>query len=131
MPRFSKSSMTKLQTCHEKLQILFLHVVTHYDCTIVEGHRGKKRQQELYNSGKSKVQYPHGKHNTKPSLAVDAAPYINGISWDTKQCYNFAGFVLGCASMMGIKLRWGGDWDKDRNIHDQTFNDLVHFELEI
>ena len=131
MPKFSKNSMNKLKTCHELLQILMLHVVTHYDCTILEGHRSKEKQDLYFYTGQSKVKWPNGKHNSKPSLAVDVVPYIKGISWDQKQCYNFAGFVMGCATMMGIKLRWGGDWDRDKDIHDQTFNDLVHFELLI
>jgi peptidoglycan L-alanyl-D-glutamate endopeptidase CwlK len=26
-------------------------------------------------------------------------------------------------------VRYGGDWDGDKDINDQTFNDTVHFEL--
>ena len=130
MPKFSKSSLKKLQTCHEDLQKIFLHVITHYDCTIVQGHRDKKTQNKYYNEGKSKLQWPNSKHNSNPSRAADVAPYIDGeVSWNKEQCYVFAGFVMGTAAMMRIPIRWGGDWDQDNNIHDQTFNDLVHFEL--
>jgi len=132
MPKFSEKSLSKLKTCNEQIQILMLHVVTHYDCTIVDGHRNKETQDSYFADKKSKVKWPNSKHNSTPSLAVDVAPYIaDKISWDTKQCYNFAGFVMGCASMMGMNLRWGGDWDQDEDIYDQTFNDLVHFELLI
>jgi hypothetical protein len=31
---------------------------------------------------------------------------------------------------MNIKIRWGGDWDSDNIMKDQTFNDLPHFQLE-
>jgi peptidoglycan L-alanyl-D-glutamate endopeptidase CwlK len=27
------------------------------------------------------------------------------------------------------RIRWGGDWDMDNDLSDNTFNDLVHFEL--
>jgi len=67
-------------------------------------------------------------------MATDAAPWFQeepNIRWyDTKSFYHFAGFVLGIAAVMGIELRWGGDWDMDDDLHDQTFNDLVHFELK-
>ena len=42
---------------------------------------------------------------------------------------SFAGYVQGVAEQLGIKIRWGGDWDSDFDFKDQTFNDLVHFEL--
>jgi peptidoglycan L-alanyl-D-glutamate endopeptidase CwlK len=30
---------------------------------------------------------------------------------------------------MTHSVRFGGDWDGDKDITDQKFNDLVHFEL--
>jgi peptidoglycan L-alanyl-D-glutamate endopeptidase CwlK len=128
MPKFSVRSEIKLSGCHQDLVELFKEVVKNYDCTIIEGHRTLNRQRELYEEGKSKVL--KGKHNSMPSLAVDVAPYVGGeISWDSSQCYHFAGYVQATADRMGIKIRWGGDWDGDRNVKDQTFLDLVHFEL--
>ncbi len=37
--------------------------------------------------------------------------------------------MLAAAHDLGIELRWGGDWDRDAEFDDQTFNDLPHFEL--
>ena len=41
---------------------------------------------------------------------------------------------MGLAKAMSIPLRWGGDWDGDTLLSgrdpDQTFDDLVHFELK-
>jgi peptidoglycan L-alanyl-D-glutamate endopeptidase CwlK len=31
---------------------------------------------------------------------------------------------------MGIKIRWGGDWDSDGDINDNRFDDLVHVEIK-
>ena len=63
-----------------------------------------------------------------PSLAIDAAP--SPIDWnDRERFFYFAGVVKGVAEEMGIKIRWGGDWDGDNDFDDQTFDDLVHFEL--
>lgn len=64
----------------------------------------------------------------EPSLAVDVAPYP--IKWnDYLRFYAFAGFVLGTATEMGIKIRSGMDWDSDREFNDQSFHDLPHYEL--
>ena len=131
MPEFSKSSLDKLKTCDLTLQLLADVIVREFDCTVVCGHRSEQEQNLAFNEGKSKLQFPESKHNGYPSKAFDLAPYIagKGISWDTNQCYYFAGYVLGLASVLGIKLRWGGSWDMDHDVNDQTFNDLCHFEL--
>ena len=128
MPRFSETSLRRLNTCDPRLQVLFEDVVRYYDCSILEGHRGKADQDKAVAEGKSKTPWPRSKHNALPSMAVDAAPYP--IEWtDLKRFYHFAGFVLGMAASMGLKLRWGGDWDGDRDLNDQSFNDLPHFEI--
>lgn len=128
MPKFSGRSAVKLATCDNKLIKVFFEVIKEYDCTIIKGNRGKLRQNELFRTGKSKVEFPNSKHNSWPSLAVDVAPYP--IDWnDTKRFYYFAGYVKGIANSMGIAIRWGGDWDSDNDLNDQTFMDLVHFEL--
>jgi hypothetical protein len=62
-------------------------------------------------------------------LAVDVAPYP--VDWNDKErFYYFAGFVKGVASSLGISIRWGGDWNSDNNLKNQTFFDLPHFELK-
>lgn len=128
---FSKASRTRLETCDERLQRLFNEVIRHYDCTIVCGYRSEEAQNEAFRTGMSKLQFPNSKHNRHPSIAVDVAPYINGgIPWkDLTQFYHFGGFVLGVASQMNIPIRWGGDWNSNNNLKDQTFFDLPHFEL--
>ncbi len=105
-----------------------MEVIKHYDCTIICGHRTKEQQEKAYKDGNSKVQFPHGRHNKKPSNAVDVAPYP--IDWNDRDRFHlFAGFVLGIAASMGKTLRWGGDWDMDKDLKDNKFDDLVHFEL--
>ena len=133
MPKFSKRSRGRLDTCHPRLVTLFDQVVKHYDCTILEGYRDKQAQDEMFRTGKSKLNYPKSKHNSSPSMAVDVVPYP--INWkNTERMRHFAGYVFGVASVMGIQLRWGGDWDSDvmtadNGLRDQSFMDLPHFEL--
>ena len=129
MPRFSSKTKRKLDTCHESLQQLFSEVVKSFDCTVIEGHRGEKKQNEAYRKGNSKLKYPNGKHNKTPSIAVDVIPYP--IDWkDRDRMHYFGGFVLGIAKKMGFKIRWGGDWDMDTHTKDNKFDDLVHFEMK-
>lgn len=128
MPAFGKSSLDKLATCDPRLQKVFNEVIKHFDCTVIEGHRGEEAQNKAFAEGKSKLKYPQGKHNKTPSLAADVLPYP--IDWnDTNRMRYFAGFVVGIAATMGIKLRWGGDWNQNTELKDNSFNDLPHFEL--
>jgi len=128
MPSYSRRSSNKLKTCHPDLQRLFNEVVKHFDCTIICGHRSEEEQSDAYYSGRSRLRYPESKHNKQPSLALDVAPYP--INWNDKErFYYFAGVVKGIATQMNIPIRWGGDWDTDTDVHDQTFFDLPHFEL--
>ena len=131
MYKFSDISRNRLKTCDILLQQLFEYIIIKYDCSIICGYRGKTEQNRAFKEGKSKKKYPESKHNTFPSRAVDVAPYIagKGISWDKDQCYYFAGYVKGIADSLNIPIRCGADWDKDNDINNQIFNDLVHFEI--
>lgn len=128
MPKFSSSSIANLISADKRLQQVMTEVIKHYDCTILQGHRGQAQQDEYYFKGLSKLRWPDSKHNIYPSLAIDIAPYP--LDWnDNVAFYYMAGLIKGVASTMGIALRWGGDWDSDTDFHDQTFFDLVHFEI--
>lgn len=129
--KLSSPSLAKLSECHLNIQKLIQEVSNHYDIVVLEGHRSKERQQQLLEQGKTKVL--KGKHNELPSLAIDIAPIpVNWSITDPKNMaryYYLAGVVKGIATQLNIKIRWGGDWDGDNDFKDQTFDDLVHFEL--
>ena len=129
MPNFGKKSRDQLATCDNRLQMVFNEVIKSVDCSILEGHREKERQNQLFDEGKTKVLYPNGRHNDYPSNAVDVVPYP--VDWEDRERMTlFAGFVLGVANQMGINLRWGGDWDQDFEVQDNKFDDFPHFELK-
>ena len=134
MPSFGTSSTQKLLTCEPDLQYLFQFVVKNFDCSVLCGHRDEAAQTRVFEDKFSKVQFPYSQHNSYPSMAVDVAPWP--IDWDDLERFRHFGFyVKGAAAMMlergeiSHTLRWGGDWDSDNDTTDQTFNDLVHFEL--
>ena len=148
MPSFSKKSASILETCHPKLQQVFNEVVKTFDCTIISGHRPPEEQFKLFQKGRIKddlgnwlivkredvVTYKDGyeklsKHNYRPSLAVDVVPYP--VEWDNKdRMIYFAGFVKGVSEKLGFEIVWGGDWDADTDMEDQTFKDLPHYQLK-
>ena len=128
MSKFRKSSQARLEPAHPNLQEIFNEVVKKIDCSVLEGYRGKEKQDKYFNQGKSKVKYPNGRHNKLPSLAVDVTPYP--VDWNDRERQTlFAGYVLGVASQMGYNLRWGGDWDNDFAVADNRFDDFPHFEI--
>ncbi len=128
MPKFGKNSRERLATCDEKLQDVFNEVIKYVDCSVLEGHRDERKQDKYFEEGKTKVRYPMGRHNSKPSRAVDVVPYP--VDWEDRERFHlFAGFVLGMARRMGISLRWGGDWNMNFEVDDNKFDDFPHFEL--
>lgn len=102
----------------------------------MEGHRNEVDQEEAFKRGATTLHWPHGKHNASPSLAVDVYPHPIELK-NTNRFYWFGGFVMGIAQRLfdegkiTHKIRYGGDWDSDKDINDQKLNDLVHFELVI
>lgn len=103
-------------------------MIKHFDCRVLEGHRNQEKQDAAFEKGHSKLKWPNSKHNKLPCNAVDVAPYP--VDWkDRERMTYFAGFVVATGRQMGVKLRWGGDWDKDTEVSDNGFDDLVHFEL--
>ncbi len=130
MPKFGKVSQERLATCDHRLQKLMERVVEKLDIMIVCGHRGRAEQDEAVRNGASKLNFPNSKHNSLPSKAVDIAFWDGSkIVWDAKQAAYVAGYIQAIADDMGIAIRLGADWDRDRNITDEKFIDLPHVEL--
>lgn len=126
--RFSNTSIERLSTVDIRLQQVFVEVIKIIDITIVCGHRNAKNQNMAFASGNSKKKWPDSKHNEYPSNAIDVVPYPS--MWDShRRFYYLAGIVEATASSLGIKLRWGGNWDMDQDLDDNKFMDLGHWEL--
>lgn len=133
MPYFSETSLRRLRECDERLQKLFEEVVRYYDCVVVSAHRGEAEQNGLFKAGKSQLQYPQSKHNSKPSMAIDVAPFddkTKNVPWNHKErFYYLGGIVKAIATQQKVPIRWGGDWDGDGDFSNQSFMDLSHYEI--
>jgi hypothetical protein len=123
--------MKQYLTLDGRLQDILDDSIKIADITILCGHRNKKEQNKCFKNKTSKLCWPHSKHNSTPSKAMDLAPYP--IKWPDKETqsieeyaeclvrfYFLAGIILAIAYQKGIKVVWGGNW---------SFKDLVHFEL--
>ena len=131
MPKFGKRSRSRLDGVDSRLVRVLEEVVKYFDITVIEGLRSQERQNELVKQGKSKTKF--GK--LVMGRAVDIAPYP--IDWNARDDFHYlGGFVLGVAMKMGVNVRWGGDWNASslykgqRTTKDNSFDDLVHFELK-
>lgn len=134
MYHYSKLSKARLSTCHADLQIIFNEVIKYVDVSIICGHRGKEEQNAAFDAGYSQVQFPDGKHNTIPSMAVDVTPYPEMYS-DANELRRLAGYVIATAQQLYNQgkishlITNGSDWDNDFDEEDHRFIDLPHYEL--
>jgi hypothetical protein len=124
MPRFGKRSKQRLKGVDAKLINVANELIKLMDVTVIEGLRSQERQNELVSQGKSKTKF--GKHVA--GKALDLAPYP--IDWNDRERFHYmGGLIRGIGHSLGVKIRWGGDWDSDGDIKDNAFDDLVHVEI--
>jgi len=126
------------------------------DFSLHEGHRPIAKQHEYFKKGREfksgrwevvnkkaiitnvDGHYIKGKHNHLPSLAVDFTAYVpdkSRLTWDAVHLTYIAASLVMIADSLyekGVithKLRWGGNWDKDGDLADNTLYDRPHVEL--
>ena len=125
MPHFGKKSKERLKGVDNKLIKVLNELIKIMDVTIIEGVRASERQEKLLKQGATKVKY--SKH--MEGKAVDLAPYP--IDWDDlDRFFYMGGMIRGIAQQLNVPVRWGGDWDGDGEIKDNSFDDLVHIEIK-
>jgi len=120
--KFGKSSLQRLRTCHDDLQLLCHAILEDMDITVLCGYRSEAEQNAAFAKGTSKLKFPRSKHNSFPSLAVDIAPVKNGkVDWnDIKLFEQMCKIAEQKAEKMGIEIRLGRDF---------SFIDFPHIEL--
>ena len=154
MPTFGTKSKAALVTCHPLIVRAANLAIRHWDLTVIYGFRGEDLQDDLVRRGLSKTPWPQSQHNHlsderdveegwaeevgQPlSLAFDWAPWHTAtphVRWNrSEEFYHLAGLIMGISQELlfeaGFRWRYGGDWDSDQDLRDQTFMDLGHLEL--
>lgn len=116
---FSILSLRRLLECHPDLQAIARELIKEIDVVVLCGHRGETEQNTAYHDGRSKLKFPHSKHNSTPSRAIDLAPYP--IDWgDIARFEDMCDRIERIAEKLGIDIRQGRDF---------SFKDYVHTEL--
>lgn len=130
--KFGTDSKQRLEKVHPLLQRLCYALLAYQDIKITYGDRTIQEQADLVRRGLSKtMDSMHLIQDDGFAHAVDIAPYP--IDWNnTKRFYYMAGMMEVLGKIMlpsDWYLRWGGNWDCDEDLDDQTFMDLGHFEI--
>lgn len=121
-------SVEKLKSCRYELQVIANEAIKLVKFKIICGRRNEEQQNAAFEARKSKVRFPNSKHNPDPSEAYDFIP--DPLDWnDLKQFSYIAGIMIGIALQKEIVLRWGGDWNQNGILKDNTFNDYGHLEF--
>lgn len=156
--KLGKQSKKQYDTLHSDLQMIVSWGLKYcaVDITCHEGHRSVEKQFAYFKKGrkfingewvlvkpKSKITNidgikVKGKHNYNPSLALDFKAYVPGkpqLTWDAVHLTYIGASLIMIAEYLhseGLiehKLRWGGNWDKDGDLADNTLYDRPHVEL--
>ena len=93
--------------------------ITKQDFSVHDGMRSLAEQKRYVARGVSKtLKSKHLKQPDGHGHAVDLVPYINGkFRWEWEPIYEIAAAVHRAANELGVRLRWGGVWDR-------VFNEL-------
>jgi peptidoglycan L-alanyl-D-glutamate endopeptidase CwlK len=153
-----QASLAQYNTLHSDLQTIVdwgLQLCA-VDFSIHEGHRIPAKQFEYFKKGRELINGEwvltkqknkitnidgikvKGKHNYNPSLAFDFTAYVPDkpeLKWDTVHLTYIGASLIMIAEFLynrgdiSHKLRWGGNWDKDGDLADNTLYDRPHVEL--
>ncbi len=127
-----------LETVKHPLVLVCNRAIQSIDFAVLCGRRLEDAQEEAYRTGMSLAHWPDSAHNAIPpelSKAVDIAPWHMirpHIRWEAEREFvKLAGHMAQAAHDLGIRLRWGGDWDQDDDLYDRNVPfDLGHFEFD-
>lgn len=132
-------SRARLNGVHPDLQrVVFRAIeISSQDFMVLEGVRTPERQAQLYAQGRTKPGQKvtwtlKSNHFVNPKTgkghAVDLVPYP--VDWnDLKKFDAMAKAMFKAADELGVKIRWGADWDRDGKPREKGEHDSPHFEL--
>jgi peptidoglycan L-alanyl-D-glutamate endopeptidase CwlK len=127
--RLGKRSLDRLVGVDEGLADVVKLAIKHttVDFGVTEGLRTIEKQREHVAAKKSWTM--NSKHLTGD--AVDLHPIVNGKA-DYTKCHLVKDAMFKAADILGIRIRWGGDWNQNGSSadeHQRGSYDGPHFEL--
>lgn len=96
--------------------------ITEQDFAVHCGCRTLEEQRHCVAAGTSWTL--NSKHRTQADgfgHAVDLVPFIDGeLRWEWPACYPIAAAMGEAAAILGVRLIWGGVWDRSMNDYDHA-----------
>ncbi len=117
--KLGKKSLAELEGVHPDLVAVVKEVIqiSLVDFAVHDGLRTEEEQEEYARTGVSTTL--NSKHLPQPDgygHAVDLVPYINGkLRWEWAPAYQIAAAFQRVSMGKGVKVRWGGVWDRQLN----------------
>lgn len=128
-----KRSLERLQGVHPDLVKVVKRAIeiTPVDFSVIEGVRTLDRQKQLYAQGRTapgKVVTWTMKSKHIEGKAVDLLP---ATGWDNLISFDqVAKAMFQAAAELGVKIRWGADWNSNGKPREKGETDSPHFELQ-
>lgn len=94
-----------------------------FELTFGEAYRTQEQQQIYFNTGRSKTL--NSRHIQR--LAIDFNIFRNGLLINSPVDIKPIGDYWVTLHTDNV---WGGDWDRDGSVLDETFKDPYHFEMK-
>ena len=133
MYSLSKRSLHNLEDVDERLVKLCEEAIKIINFDVLEGHRDKESQDNLYANGMTEKPWPKSKHNKSPATAIDVlmTKHSQNRSDTLKQCTYLAGVFHALSHTFGFKVKWSGEDVLDLGTRGDitNLNKLCHFEL--
>ena len=133
MTKWSNRSISNFSSCDDRLKKIAdkaRELYPEVDFTIIEGQRSIAQHKANLAKGVSWAKL--SKHCYFPSYAFDFIPYPFKNWNDTKGFEKVGKALFDAAKALGIKARWGGDWNMNGSYKDEVLRgsyDGGHFEL--
>lgn len=135
----SQRSISNLRQVHPDLVAVVERAIqiTEQDFIVIEGVRTQERQDELWAQGRTKPgpivtwtkdASSHGIGKDGYGHAVDICPFP--VDWNDISKFDLIYVaMMSAAQELGVRLRYGGDWDMDGKLREKGETDSPHFEL--
>lgn len=158
---YGPTSLRRLKPAHPLLRKLMMRVGETFPTTILEVARDVEQQKKNVAKGVSKTmnslhlldqpeavdaapdgfKWPQAAKlrrriasvvgSLEGVQAAEVQALVDAYAKELALWYYWQGHVSGVAAEMEIPIRLGCDWNGNRQINDQTFDDLCHIELKL
>lgn len=132
--KLGQRSLSRLKGVDDRLVAVVKRAIalSEVDFTVLEGLRTVERQKELF--AKKFTKTLKSKHIIGHAVDLAVFEMVNGqrnVDWSNLTNFRkIRDAMFAAADELGVKIRWGGDWNRNGKSEDEKFYDGPHFELD-